>query len=217
MAEVLEHTLPMKHKLTDLADVKVSSPLDGQVFKYIAADKKWENKALVLAALADVLISSPADGQVLTYVGADSKWENKTPTGGAAHKIREVLGTTDQSTSSNVWVDMPDMTITDTFGANHVLAFFMANYYHSITGHIGRAAIVLDGSIVAGNSHYCGLTGSAAYEEYGVPIFYHTVLNAGSHTFKVQWAVDSGSLTITNYASSLPWTARRLLLVELLS
>jgi hypothetical protein len=44
MAEVLEHVLPMKHRLGDLADVKISSPQDGQVPTYVAADKKWENK-----------------------------------------------------------------------------------------------------------------------------------------------------------------------------
>jgi len=35
----------LKHKLKKQKDVKIVSPADGEVLTYVAADKKWENKA----------------------------------------------------------------------------------------------------------------------------------------------------------------------------
>lgn len=96
--------------LTDLTDVNVSSPSDGQVLKYDSTTQKWKNEnesgggsvndvtldgnsvvngqgTAVLTTpnvndLKDTNISNPSNGQTLQYNASAQKWENATPASG---------------------------------------------------------------------------------------------------------------------------------------
>lgn len=96
--------------LTDLTDVNVSSPSDGQVLKYDSTTQKWKNEnesgggsvndvqldgtSVVneqgvaqlttpnVNDLKDTNISSPSSGQTLQYNATTQKWENATPASG---------------------------------------------------------------------------------------------------------------------------------------
>jgi hypothetical protein len=70
--------------LAGLADVLITSPLNGQVLTYNTVAGKWENATggvTSLAALTDVLLTGPTLGQVLTYDG--TKWINAAIVGGS--------------------------------------------------------------------------------------------------------------------------------------
>jgi hypothetical protein len=207
MAEVLEHILPVKHRLTDMSNVKVSSPADGQVLKYVAADKKWENQALMLAALADVLISSPADGHVLTYVGADAKWENKAPTGGGgAITYQTVQGTTDVNTTSTSMVDMPDMTLTVALAGTYLIVFSQASAIENLTVTQYNASAIFqllkDSSVLKKTRTFLNMNvGYIAW--LGVACNFVTVasLTAGQ-IVKVQWCNELASQDLHNRPAS---------------
>ena len=74
------HLLPVQ--LSELTDVTISSPLDGQVITYDG--RKYVNRSLPtsdiptdLDDLSDVTISSPTDGQVVAYDESTSSFTNK--------------------------------------------------------------------------------------------------------------------------------------------
>lgn len=107
--------------LTDLTDVNVSSPSDGQVLKYDSTTQKWKNEnesgggsvedvtldgtSVVngqgvaelttpnVNDLKDTNISSPSSGQILQYNAATQKWENATPASGGNVDDVKVNGT----------------------------------------------------------------------------------------------------------------------------
>lgn len=107
--------------LTDLSDVNVSSPSDGQVLKYDNTTGKWINDnesgggtvtdvtldgtsvvngqgVAVLTTpnvndLKDTSISSPSSGQTLQYNATTQKWENATPASGGNVDDVKVNGT----------------------------------------------------------------------------------------------------------------------------
>jgi hypothetical protein len=80
LAEVLEHNLPLKHKIRDLADVKVSSLADGQVFTYVGADGKWENKTPTGGGGTHNLLSTThPDTLPASVVIGDMVYGNSTP------------------------------------------------------------------------------------------------------------------------------------------
>ena len=69
--------------LTDLVDVAISSPTNGQVLMYNSTTGKWYNGTVqqgssALVNLTDVTISSPTNGQVLMYNSTTGKWYNGT-------------------------------------------------------------------------------------------------------------------------------------------
>ena len=71
--------------LSQLSDVSITSPTNGQNLTYNTYAGKWENVTPTLAADADVNIVggyAPTDGQVLTWVAADNMWEPTTVGGG---------------------------------------------------------------------------------------------------------------------------------------
>jgi hypothetical protein len=69
------------YTLTQLGDVIITSPTNGQVVQYNGSN--WVNASLnlttTLAALTDVAITSIANNQLLKYNSTSGKWENWTP------------------------------------------------------------------------------------------------------------------------------------------
>jgi hypothetical protein len=74
--------------LTDLTDVTIATPSNGQALIYESASSQWKNLPIAgggggatnLDALTDVTIASPVASQVLSFNG--SLWVNADPTGG---------------------------------------------------------------------------------------------------------------------------------------
>jgi IPT/TIG domain len=101
VAGLEEALVSVPHTLTELTDVTIIDPVDGQILEYNESTNQWENTVPTLVSvnalndLTDVTIDTPAEGQVLAYDAETGQWENRT--GGAL--IREdksfVLGTID--------------------------------------------------------------------------------------------------------------------------
>ena len=77
--------------LTNLSDVTVSSPSNGQILLYNSNSGVWENSNFTQTAslddLTDVTITSVADNNILVYDSATSKWKNaEYPTSSPATK-----------------------------------------------------------------------------------------------------------------------------------
>lgn len=76
--------------LSDLGDVDLTSPSDGQVLTYDAETGKWVNaeggSASVdeLGDIGDVDLDNIEDGQTIVWDAENSKWINATPSGGAS-------------------------------------------------------------------------------------------------------------------------------------
>lgn len=71
--------------LSQLADVVLTSPTNGQALVYDAQNQQWVNGTISsgvssLANLSDVLISAPSAGQTLTYDAVSAKWQNTSLT-----------------------------------------------------------------------------------------------------------------------------------------
>jgi hypothetical protein len=79
------HWINAAYVLSLLADVVISSPLDGQVLEYSASLSKWHNVnaaavSTTLSGDTDVALTSPADHDLLSFVTSAGKWENRTLT-----------------------------------------------------------------------------------------------------------------------------------------
>jgi len=69
--------------LTNLSDVGISSPENGQALIYDTSIEEWTNQTLVepiltLEGLSDTTIEDPLDGQALVYDSASGQWINET-------------------------------------------------------------------------------------------------------------------------------------------
>ena len=67
--------------LSDLNDVALNSPADGQVLGWDSHFQKWTNKPVdagssALGELTDVQLNQPSNNQVLGYDGQTRKWKN---------------------------------------------------------------------------------------------------------------------------------------------
>jgi len=73
-------------ELSELTDVYINEPIDGQVLKYDGHFGKWTNgtggggtsNVQNLTDLQDVAIANPNEGCILQYNASTQKWENKT-------------------------------------------------------------------------------------------------------------------------------------------
>jgi hypothetical protein len=65
--------------LDDLADVRLTDIVDGQVVSYVAAEKEYQPLTLTLDGLTDTtLAASPADNELFAYDATTGKWINQT-------------------------------------------------------------------------------------------------------------------------------------------
>ena len=128
---------------------------------------------------------------------------------GIIKQIQTVSPTTDISTSSTTFVDMPEMSITLTTGASKLLIFWNASLHNSSYWVVVETQVdgVRVGPVFGGG--YSG-TGPMVDSSGG-----HTVatVTAGSHTVKLRWRV-SGS-TASNLPTSYPdYYGRALTVIE---
>ena len=80
--------------LSDLANVTLTTPTDGQVLKYDSTSNKWVNGDGVItnfAGLSDVNLTSLANGQLIQYNASTQKWVNigidTTPTQNSTNPV----------------------------------------------------------------------------------------------------------------------------------
>lgn len=110
--------------LTDLGDVNISSPTNGQILKYDDVSGKWVNGngggggASALTDLTDVTLTSPTSGQFLKYDG--SKWVNDSSSAPWVDVTGTLTAGTTSVTLSNASITTSSTLdfFTDQFGVN---------------------------------------------------------------------------------------------------
>ena len=131
--------------------------------------------------------------------------EDDTP---VINVLYTATGATDISTTSTSYVDMTDMTITQTFLARDVLIIYNGMVGNSTASHNVRARIVVDGT--PGN---IALTqNTAGTPNHPLTIVQKATLTAASHTIKVQWVVDTLGTALQN---GLTYATRTLTVLQM--
>lgn len=100
--------------------------------------------------------------------------------------------TSSPTTTSNSYVDLPDMSVTLTTTGGDLLAFFTGTFLDSAVANVALA-FSLDGSAEVGGAAFTEQTAT-----YYVPVsqFWRFVApSAASHTIKMRWNTTVGTLT----------------------
>ena len=100
--------------ISDIGDVLINDIANGQVLKYNATTRKWENGTIAtnLAGLTDVDLTSLADGDILKYNSTSQKWENAEDAGGLLPHlvIHATTGSTITATKGSTVVTATETT-----------------------------------------------------------------------------------------------------------
>ena len=92
------------YNMTNLGDVNLTTPTDGQGLRYNSQSGKWENgdAASAVSNLTDVDLTNLANGQILKYNSTAQKWENVDEKG---HTIQNASGTAQTQRASLQYKD----------------------------------------------------------------------------------------------------------------
>lgn len=113
--------------------------------------------------------------------------------------IYSATGSTDISIDTSAWVDMPDMTITETFISCKAFILFTAPFYQENYGSNSfPVRIVVDGVQKA----YTKQTTFGDYCGPSISLSVVVPLTAGTHTIKVQWSNGDNDSPIYQKAST---------------
>lgn len=106
------------------------------------------------------------------------------------------IDTGNLTTTSTSFVDLAGVTTTITTGAHRVLLGFVG--FGSANGASNELVLTfaIDGTAVGGDDGLIAAGGGAGVDRNLCFTFTTDVLAAGSHTFKVQWFVTSGTGTV---------------------
>ncbi|MCP2729237.1 hypothetical protein [Limnofasciculus baicalensis] len=121
----------------------------------------------------------------------------------------QVFANNKVETNSKSWIDMPDMSMTVTTGDNPVLILFKTGGVQcgDVQNERAQFQLLVDGVPKAYTLHEFHNKG---WELRDVALNYLEILKAGSHTIKIQWLAEYGTITACWYKDS-----RSLIAVEL--
>jgi len=105
---------------------------------------------------------------------------------GSGNYIYTAVGTTDISTSSTSYVDMSDMSITQTFSEGTIFINFDATFTRVSDTYI-YIRVLIDNTEVKKSVHY-----TEYYEHHCIS--YSGSITAGSHTIKIQWCKSGNTI-----------------------
>ena len=136
--------------LSDLTDVTVTSPSDGQVLTYDNTSGKWVNDTPTasssISTLTDVNLTSLSDGQILKYDATNQEWVNADESGGGGGTSKyteEVLWSGNESTSRWAEPIVLNIDITD---------YDMLSIRCGASNDTGGVHIILTSEIPSGDS-----------------------------------------------------------------
>jgi hypothetical protein len=123
--------------------------------------------------------------------------------------LNQVNKTTSFNTNSTSFVDITGLTITETItSGKRVMLFFSGPVANDTLGAYNSLTFTVDGTAVgASDGLFFARQEVAAYWEPCSIMFITDALTAGSHTFKVQTKVDTGTVTINSGATNLIFNA----------
>jgi len=133
------------------------------------------------------------------------------PPTGAILQIQHAVGTTDASTSSSTWTDVPEMSITINTGNSILLIIAqMDDWFNKSAPGVCTVACLLDGVVVQNST--VGDSSSNWHSGSHVIVSAREV-SAGMHTVNLQWAITYGSGIANNRVAS-GYEYRELVVIE---
>lgn len=174
----------------------------------------FNNNAEGLIYDTDVVLvnnsTTPIDGYSLVATSpTTAMWKKVVST--TVLQTLSVSVTSDISSSSTSFVDMPFMSIAVTTGANMLVCWFQGAIIAGTSGAIIDFNLLLDGVNKGGASSKPGGSSGASY-----PLNGKFTVTPGVHTVKIQWRV-SGSSVICNAVSQSSTQSATLILMEIVS
>jgi hypothetical protein len=156
--------------------------------------------AMTLSALLSLITGTPTGS---TFLRDDGSWAAPTVAGSRASDSVSLTGGL-QSTGSTSWADLPGASITLTTSGGNVLLTAAFILYHGTLDGIMGVTFSIDGTDVAASGGY-GLWSAnnpQGYETTVSPVHLVKSLAAGSHTFKVRWKTNTGTVYAVQSANS---------------
>lgn len=182
--------------------ISTAVPTDGQSYVYDATLNLWKPESSIVITKHTELTDKEVAG-VIDH--ANSSITTVKLVANTITQIITVLGTTDETTSSTSWVDVPEMSITITTVGGVILLI------GTIAAHNTSSEVIY--RFLCGTTYYAlgmqrrevvlaAITGIAVDEPA-----------VGEYTYKIQWRVDGG--TLQNRSASYPeYEIRRLTVIE---
>lgn len=188
----------------------VTTPAQGGIAATLV-DAKGD---LIVASAADTVarLAVGTNGHVLTADSAEAtgvKWAAAAGSASNLQSGRVTRTAGDVTTTSTTFADITGASITFTTGARKVLLNFTCSAYLSVNNGTFAFDFDIDGARASGADF--GLMAihqhATANEAYPVHLHFLTdALTAASHTFKVQFRVSSGTLTVQAASAGAAYT-----------
>ena len=127
------------------------------------------------------------------YNNADGDIEMISNDDNIGNQSKQVIGSGAATTTSGVYVDMTSMSITMTTGANPCLVLFSTVILNNTVGKKTYIIVDIDGTDKATSERFKNQT-NVSYQS-PISTSWLEEMTAGSHTFKIQWKVDGGTVS----------------------
>lgn len=129
------------------------------------------------------------------YNNSGGNIEKITNDDNIGNQIHQAIGTTDDpTTTSATYVDLAEMSVTVTTGANPVLILFSGSFKNSNIAATNNIIIDIDGTDQAESEREAHSRYVTLYE-FEMSTTWLTTLTAGEHTIKIQWKASGATLT----------------------
>lgn len=115
---------------------------------------------------------------------------------GFKHNVSQATGVSSHSTTSTTFIDLNDMSVTTTTGANNVLIIFSGTFSNTSAVEDIRVILDIDGGTKASTERLINVAGANYHES--ISFSWVELMTEGTHTFKIQWRVSGGTGTFTN-------------------
>lgn len=151
------------------------------------------------ADITDQDYDDVADAGVLNEVARADHLHGMPSAGGGGSLAVGVTNLTgsDLTTTSSSYADVAGATVTISTGAHRVLIHATGTVYNSSSGANSNLTLCVDGTAVQGTKGYAIRQITGGSDTHGFSISWVSdVLTAASHTFKLQWKTDAGTLTL---------------------
>jgi hypothetical protein len=143
--------------------------------------------------------SAIPSGSITSAMIADGAIATADLAGQAVTTVGYIAGSTsDPTTTSASFVDLPDMTISLTSAGGPIALWFSGTFSISVTTAVAQIAFGLDGTDVGGM--FVPQPGAANQIMHAGNLYLATGLSVGAHTLKCRWNTCSGTLNANGTA-----------------
>lgn len=158
-----------------------------------------------LRMTGDPTVASPTDGDFWfdgssAYLRVGAATKNIYPT---TQSNAAVGSTSDPTTTSATYIDLTDMSVTITTGANPVLVLFAGDFSHNTTSARVWCILEIDGTDKTTTEAVASFFSSGEGGGERIAITHLETLTAAEHTFKIQWKQADGTGTALGIRRSM--------------